>query len=303
MTNKRGRNFVFEPPQDLNDILLLAKITGEELSPLLTNHKRMYRRFESLEQGRRFYDPNHKLRRVLGPIGIWLNKYPLSEHVDGWRKGRSHLHTAGAHTNKMQVSKVDIKAFFPSIHSLRVQSLFKDRLNCGDEASAILTKLTTADSHLPQGFPTSPVIANLTLKSLDAKLSKYSQSHATAVRRYGDDITASSNVDIPNLAEDICGLVRRSGFTVNAEKLAEGGTRYADQEQEVCGIVVNDGLRISDTKYKAYLDELEEPMPSVLEISAVGYQALRRRREGILAYVRSVNPVQASLLLRAALDV
>lgn len=147
---------------------------------------------------------------------------------------------------------------------------------------------------------TSPVIANLVLKTLDQKLASYGAKRGVIIRRYGDDITSSSTTDMPNLESDICKLVILCGFKVNRNKLAEFGTMYSTGVQEVVGIQVNEGFRIPLKKFDQYLDVLSTPIPTLMEITESKRQTILKRREGIMAYARRINPSQAALLVSEA---
>lgn len=117
-------------------------------------------------------------RQVLRKI---LHAIPPHEAARGFRKGCSVRDFVEPHTGKMLLVRFDLEDFFPSITAAGVQQIF---LTAGypESVARALTRLTThgvpssvlnekaltwperrrfATPHLPQGAPTSPVLANL----------------------------------------------------------------------------------------------------------------------------------------------
>ena len=85
--------------------------------------------------------------------------------------------------------------------------------------------------HLPQGAPTSPLLANLVCKPLDVDLYKVATDSNCVVTRYADDITfSSSHFDRPNtieLVRRVDGILNRYGFKRQAVKthIVSSGSR------------------------------------------------------------------------------
>lgn len=107
---------------------------------------------------------------------------------------------AKPHVGAGLVVKMDLQDFFPSVHYRRVEGLM-NKLGYGD-LSYMLARLTTyrtrlADGRtvqpgvLPQGAPTSPVIANLSSKGLDGRLTGLAKKWGAKYTRYADDLTFS----------------------------------------------------------------------------------------------------------------
>ena len=109
--------------------------------------------------------------------------------------------------------------------------------------------------HLPQGAPSSPMIANLCASGLDRRLAGLARSlggvHYT---RYADDLLLSGDSDFARQAKRIRILIGaialEEGFAINFRK-----TRMMRQgaRQSACGIVLNQKLNINRRAY----DELK----------------------------------------------
>lgn len=166
-------------------------------------------------------------------------------------KNRSIVSNAGVHENQRWLGKVDIKNFYPSIHTGRIIGLFKSSpLNLPHELALILAKLCTYQNQLPQGAPPSPILSNLVARSIDSKLTALARKNRCYYSRYADDIFISTNQRVfPNniLFYDRNGLVsigyelenifKIVDFEINLSKVS---LKNKSKRQIVTGIVVND---------------------------------------------------------------
>lgn len=102
------------------------------------------------------------LRRVLGK----LRAHPA---VHGFERGRSIVTNAREHTGKAVVVHMDLKDFFTSTKTKRIEAYYR-KIGWNREASRLLTVLSTHKGGLPQGAPTSPRLANLVNYEMDVRL-------------------------------------------------------------------------------------------------------------------------------------
>lgn len=191
-----------------------------------------------------------KLLKVLTEIA------PASGIAKGFVRGRSIVDHAKIHRGARWVVLADIKDFFPSINFGRVRGAFTARpFSLPPEVSTCLAQICCKDGALPQGAPTSPVLANLICRPLDRALVRIAKANKCCVSRYADDICISTNLS--NIPESIavpsegagfdCGTalldaISSSGFELNKRKF-----RVANRSvrQLVTGLVVNRGVSIS----------------------------------------------------------
>jgi retron-type reverse transcriptase len=172
-------------------------------------------------------------RRILRRI---LEQTDLPECVHGFRRGRSIGTGASPHVGKDVVVCCDVKDFFPTITVKRVWGVFRS-LIVNPRISNLLAALTTYRGRLPQGAPTSPMIANLVCRRLDRRLMGLAKSRGIVYTRYADDMTFSGGAETPAILKFLRECLKDEGFTIAKEKtrILRRGRR-----QEVCGVVVND---------------------------------------------------------------
>jgi RNA-directed DNA polymerase len=188
--------------------------------------------------------PQDELKRIQRLIydGI-LSKADLPPYVHGCVKGRSILTNAAGHINKPLVINIDLVNFFGSIRFDRVAEIFRNQFRCDDDAATALARLTTFGDSLPQGAPTSPVIANLSALPLDSDLIEICERNARSYRydysRYVDDITISGGTDLAFLLHDFYTAVHKHGFRANPKKLK---VSRPSARQKVTGVIVNQKL-------------------------------------------------------------
>lgn len=203
------------------------------------------KRKEIDKKGKRrlIFSPSKDLKKLQRTILAYISRRTsLPETFHGYKKKRSNLTNARLHLNKRVITKLDIKDFFPSVHFKRVFTLFKG-LGFNEQESKILSRLTTVDYFLPQGFSASPFIASLMLRNLDKRLKTLflAQRLNFTYTFFSDDITISGNGGIKNLKKLICKIFRQEGFSINRDKIKE--LPYW-KSQEVTGIIVNEKFNV-----------------------------------------------------------
>lgn len=214
--------------------------TIRDLAREVENHYREWEDF-NIEKGktRVLKVPDDLLkgvqRRILKNI---LTKFPLSESVQGGIKGRSPKTNAERHLAKSLVVNVDIRNFFPSVRHDEVAKMFRRDFGCGRETTWLLTRLTTVDGQLPQGAPTSTMIANILLAvPVDEPLGKSAVELDVELTRFVDDFTFSgTNADrlISQASRNVSTVGLRIWRKRKKLKISPNSRR-----QEVTGLVVN----------------------------------------------------------------
>lgn len=173
-----------------------------------------------------------------------LEKIPAHESAHGFQKGRSILTYAGPHCGQFIVLKMDLRNFFPAISQARVQNVF---LTAGypENVSRALAGLCTTvcdrkalkdlprewrqgarrlyfRQHLPQGSPTSPMLANLCAFRLDCRLAGLAKAAGASYGRYADDLLFSGDAGYARRIErfliQAMAVALEEGFEVHGHK-------------------------------------------------------------------------------------
>src|SRR5262249_48873412 len=143
------------------------------------------------------------------------------------------------------------------------------------------------------GAPTSPALANVVCRRLDARLAKLSAEVDARYTRYADDLTFSF-ADEPEIplgrffwwVDQIC---QQEGFNENVKKRRVLRPHMA---QRVTGIMVNDGVKVpreARRRFRALLARCrKEGIDRVAE--ALGRPRLVAEMYGFAAYVQMVQP-------------
>src|SRR5690625_28519 len=235
---------------DQYHLSLLVGYKLEYLIKVSNSSKHFYRSFQVPKHG------NNEFRLISEPlpnlkdIQKWilnsiLNQLEPSPYSKAFRKGYSIKDNAKFHKGQKKVLTMDIKNYFGSIKYSNVYSFFRE-LSYTKSVAVMLSNICTLNDALPQGSPTSPMLANLITRNLDKRIAKYAIKNKIRYTRYADDITMSGDFDVGTVIRVVKSISKSEGFKINDGKTR---VRTQNQQQEVTGIVVNEKLQ-APRKYR-----------------------------------------------------
>lgn len=289
----------------IRSIKLLAwalDIVPDDLIFLAENATQHYRSFEREVKGkkRHLVESTGLLkrvqRRILDNVLIRLPAFPASF---GAIKGKTIKDNAGVHFGSKFIVKLDIRDFYPSIHSSKVYEFFIKSQACSPDVAHILTALTTKDYSLPLGVSTSPALADQIVRPIDVRIGGMAESEGLKYSRYVDDITLSGPFSLESIVRTAAKVLKQSGFKVKTSKLVfyrpnDGGT-----ERVITGVAIKDG-RI--TAPVSYVRTLEQELRSLIRQSKhsvlVEDVLPRQHYRGKIAYIKWLDPERGQHLLR-----
>lgn len=197
-------------------------------------------------------------RRILHGL---LDTVLVHRAAHGFCRGKSCRTYVEPHVGRAVVLHMDLRDFFPSISAPRIHALFSTlgypqavaralTALCTNAAPMTVAKRGTASwldakrlgiPHLPQGAPTSPVLANLCALHLDLRLDELAASMNCNYTRYADDIAISGDESLRRNVNRVSLLVTRiaseEGFAVNHRKTR---VMHRSDRQVLTGVVVNE---------------------------------------------------------------
>lgn len=234
---------------------------------------------------RRIDAPVGRFREILRRLNRILQRLSFPRNMHGGLRGRSTVSYASRHTGKSVLLQSDLKDFFPSIDCKRVYSLFNCGLECTPDVSRFLTRLTTFNGALPQGYPTSTVIGALVSRTLATRLDKLATDNGGTADIFVDDIVVSGPAYTGRLKRTVLKIVEQEGFKPNTDK-----TDVVDRnsEQVLTGVRVNHSLDVPSGKVAAIRELISDIKDRRLRGHLVSRKEERSAR-GKIRYVKRLN--------------
>lgn len=269
--------------------------------------------------------PMDMLRRTQRTIlDELLTMLPVHDAAHGFVPGRSVVTGAAVHTGQQVVVTADLTTFFASVSAPTVYGVFR-AAGFAEPLAHVLTGLCThrvpvhvlsampaggspeerhalrqalATAHLPQGAPTSPALANTSLRHLDARLAGWAGAVDAVYTRYADDLTFSGGDRLAARPDaflrGVDRIVTEQGYRLNPSKTR---VRRRGVRQSVTGVVVNErpspGRREVD-RLHAVLHNAAVHGPASQNRS--GHPEFRAHLLGRIGWVEQVNPGRARRL-------
>ena len=232
--------------------------------------------------------PTKELKKIQEEIReriVQISKKQKTIHPRAFGSGKrkSYKENAFEHKNNRYFFQVDIKDFFGSINFIRVQKCLSKIFDCTDDEVKILTRLTTYEYKLPQGAPTSPILALLCSRELDNRIANFCKQRKMVYTRYVDDITISSKKPITEeMQKTIRDIVSQEGFTLNESK-----TKVSDiKNEEQCKI---NGVIIKDERLLTRYHHGQEKHTYITENTPITI-GLSKKLDGVLSFIKQIDP-------------
>ncbi len=256
-----------------------------------------------------------------------LNVLPTHEASYAFTLRRDLVGAANRHAGCKWLIKMDVRHFFESIEEHRIYRIFVG-LGYTSLLSFEMARLCTRvhsipassngadalgapyrhlpEGHLPQGAPTSPMLANLAVHELDKELTKLAQIREWTYTRYADDLAFSTiNATTRGQAMELAKLAERElinfGLKANRQKtsITPPGARKI-----LLGVLVD---RETPRLTKAFRNNIETHLFALTnpKIGVAAHRAnrafastigMRRHLSGLIAFAHHVDPAYAAKL-------
>lgn len=204
---------------------------------------------------RKISAPIKPLKALQSVINILLESiFVPSPAATGFVTGISVKDNAEIHVGQTCIYNTDLENFFPSITKQMIRKALRRELGdkiLSSDAINYICKICTVPNDegvevLPQGAPTSPILSNIVLKSMDAEMLRLANRMDCRYSRYADDITFSHSKQSRKMSkyweESILKIIERYGLKINRKKTK---TYAPGARMEVTGVTVSDKLNVS----------------------------------------------------------
>lgn len=234
---------------------------------------------------RTLHKPTTQLKDIQGKIlgeakKISAERCIISESVFGLGDNGPRENVL-PHLQNRHIFKTDIRDFFDNVNYGKVKMAFKT-LGCDDKEAEILTRLCTYNYCIPQGAPTSPILASICLKHCDKRIENLCGALGMAYTRYADDITISCKNKITDKTQrNIKKIIRTEGLKMN-EKTEIVDTR--NEPCEITGVIVQNGTMMTAYHHGQRNHGL------IVEKTPINQSEADRRLKGILEWIRHIDP-------------
>jgi RNA-directed DNA polymerase len=246
----------------------------------------------SKTQARMIRNPTSELKNIQRLIKSRIfGEDAFGPEVQGGVSNRSPRSNADKHVGARVLATVDVKKFFDNVDHRAVFRTLRE-FGYSTEVARLLTKLSTRRGLLPQGAPTSGVIANLVLaRPVDAPTREQAERTNTKFTRFVDDI-ALSGENPTALIGDVARRLSSRGLSIHrGEKLR---VQPCSTPQKITGLNINSGRPTVPRKYR---DNVRSAIHGLAEISDPMMRAKAIRKiSGRIAYVRQFQPAAAQRL-------
>lgn len=178
-----------------------------------------------------------------------LQSLEIPNYTFGGVKGKDNISNAKMHQGKRYNFTTDLAKFFPSISHIQVFEMFRT-FGFSPSVSRCLTQLTTYKGKIPQGAPTSTMIANLVFIKTGNRLQELAKEFNLTFTSFVDDLTFSSPTDFKDKTHLLITALTEDGFRISHNK-----TKYKTKNPIVTGIVVKNNALDLPREFKEKLNK------------------------------------------------
>lgn len=195
-------------------------------------------------KNRKVFDADSQHKYALKRIVKLLNVLEFPKYIYGGIPGNSYVDNATHHLENNFFLLIDITNFFPSTSDSYVFDFFFNKMQQSVDIAKILTNLATVVSdgkrHLPQGYPSSPILSVLSYLEMYKELNQFAEKNLLTFSAYIDDFTFSSKSFIhPSKVQKVAQIINKYDLNVNKEKTKLVKSKYTN----ITGVIIDNDVR------------------------------------------------------------
>ncbi len=287
----------------VNDLAHRLRCPRQQIEEIACTAGRYYEPFVAKPKPRWFpkrIKPD-KRRVIDNPVGavkelqqqiqqLLLKPLAFPYYMCGGIKGKNLIDNVSMHIGAPVLVTLDIKSFFPTISTKAVYAVWHDLLGCSPPVSGILTRLTTYKRHLPQGAPTSTLLANLVLYTLDNPIRALCEANGVHYSTWIDDL-ALSGQQAPMIIETAISALHAGGFSISHKKLRIMGS--GDQKL-LNGVLLNRFPNVVQQRIKQLRSGIHKLTTG--EVPPCDLERYCTSLHGAIQQLKTINPRRATRL-------
>ncbi len=277
--NLRVSELGFESRRSLIEALRVEENLLGRVLDLCENCDPYDRWYEQKRSGgqRLIEHPIPPLKAVQQRLNRLLQRLRLPGIFHGSYSATSILTNAKPHCRISWYLTFDLANYYKSIRPEQVYASMRS-LRAAPDIARIITRLTTVNGRVPQGAPTSPMIAAISMLGLARRLIRLCSKIDSFVTVYGDNISISGPRSIVGHKETFLRIARTEGFKLRAKKTL---IATPSEDKSLPGLIVRGG------KPTVNNEDLETVCAIVTRCHDLGPQGLARQVCG--RYISSVR--------------
>jgi len=245
--------------------------------------------------------PNNEYKSLLKKINRTLLQYksvPLGICGGVLKKSLSDMVTC--HCNKESIYKIDLQDFYPNITKDRIYK-FLLHCKCSTDVALLLTDLITYRNCLPQGFPTSTMMANLITYKLDEDQLNICKKYNLLRTRWIDDIIFSGRIkDLEKAIPSINKAVEKNNFILSESKTS---FVFRRNNPNVVGLEVSKKIPLVPKSYintiieiLSFVDKYDEKKAAEIYYEVLKGKNIRKSLQGKIDFIRNYNESDAMIV-------
>jgi RNA-directed DNA polymerase len=221
----------------------------------------------------------------------------LPDYICGGVPGKTVLDNVYMHLGASTLITIDIKNFFREITNVQVYEVWRKLLGCGPKIAGLLTQLTSFERHLPQGAPTSTILANLVLYRPFESVRNACARHGITYSTWIDDLAFSGD-DSRKIIPLVVAALHSAGFSISHRKLKTMGPAT---RKRLNGIVMSRFPNVAREYEKRIRSGIHKIQTH--QIMAQDLEKYLRQLKGAINYVSLIAPRKGERFRRELLKI
>ncbi|MBU0479063.1 RNA-directed DNA polymerase [Candidatus Woesearchaeota archaeon] len=260
----------------------------EHVASKVGNYYKPFDIYTPGKKPRHIDNPNSDLKKIQKKIkSRVLETVILPETMMGGIKDKSHKDNALRHIDKKVVITLDLKSYFPKTNNRNIYDVFINVFGCNRETAHLFTKLTSYQRRLPQGAPSSTLLANMCVLPMHNDLQELFNRNDITWTFYIDDIAFSGD-NADKVIDEAIKIIQNHGQGVSCKKKK---IMYANNRQMVTKLCVNRKVGIKKEK----INKIREDIINLSWQPNIDNRKLQAIK-GSINYVKSICAVRGQSL-------